>query len=78
MTQDQQLIVKELALKACEMFHTRPDDIERYCWMVVHEYLHGAMPVEYDVRDIDEALFLNVLNCVNQLLQVETKKTTSQ
>ncbi len=78
MRQDQVVIVEQLALKAFEMYRTRPDDIERYCWVVVHEYLHGVMPLEYDIREIDEALFLNVLNCANQLLQVETKKTANQ
>jgi len=51
-----------LAIKACEMSGPSLNEIERYCWMVVHEYRHGVMPVEYDIRDIDETLYLNVLN----------------
>ena len=55
-------LVMALALKACELSGSRINEIERYCWMVVHEYRHGVMPVEYDIRDIDETLYLNVLN----------------
>ena len=51
-----------LAIKASEMSGPSLNEIERYCWMVVHEYRHGVMPVEYDIRDIDETLYLNVLN----------------
>jgi hypothetical protein len=28
---------------------------------VVHRYAHGVLPSEYDIRDIDEALYLEVL-----------------
>ena len=55
-------IVRELALKAIEMSGSRFNEIERYCWMVVHEHRHGVMPSEYDIRDIDEVLYLNVLS----------------
>ena len=36
-------------------------EIERCCWMAVHEYRHGALPSEYDIREIDEELYLSVL-----------------
>ena len=36
-------------------------DPERNCWLVVHRYAHGVLPSEYDIRDIDEALYLEVL-----------------
>ena len=54
-------IVGMLAVKALEIAGARTNEIDRYCWMVVHEYRHGSMPAEYDIRDIDEALYLNVL-----------------
>ena len=54
-------LVKVLALKACKMSGSRINEIERYCWMVVHEYKHGVMPSEYDIREIDEDLYLAVL-----------------
>ena len=54
-------LANQLAIKAIEMAGPSTHEIERYCWMVVHEYRHGVMPVEYDIRDIDEGLFLAVL-----------------
>ena len=29
--------------------------------MIVHEHKHGVMPTEYDIREIDEELYLDVL-----------------
>ncbi len=55
-------LVRDLALKAIELSGSITNDIERYSWMVVHEYRHGVMPVEYDIREIDEKLYLQVLN----------------
>ena len=55
-------LVKILSQKAVKMAGTRLNEIERFCWMVVHEERHGAMPVEYDIREIDEKLYLDVLN----------------
>ena len=37
------------------------EEIEKFCWMAVHEHKHGVLPSEYDIRDIDEALFLKLL-----------------
>jgi len=51
---------KALALKALAI-STLSLEIERDCWMVVHEYCHGFMPTEYDIRDINEELYLRVL-----------------
>ncbi len=62
-------IVKRLALKAIDMCQTRSKEIERYCWMVVHEYHHGVMPVEYDIRSIDENLYLTVLKISKTLIK---------
>ena len=36
-------------------------EIEKFCWMAVHEHKHGVLPSEYDIREIDEALFLQLL-----------------
>ena len=55
-------LVRELAIKSIRLAGERSSEIERFCWMVVHEYKHGVMPVEYDIRDIDEELYLSVLN----------------
>ena len=36
-------------------------EIEKFCWMAVHEYKHGVLPSEYDIREIDEELYLQLL-----------------
>tara|TARA_Y100001968_G_C18932114_1_gene514733 strand:+ start:277 stop:495 length:219 start_codon:yes stop_codon:yes gene_type:complete len=45
-----------------------PGDIERHSWTVVHENKHGFVPSEYDVREIDEALYIEVLDRVRKKL----------
>ena len=52
---------EELSIKAIELAGSSASELERCCWMIVHEYIHGVMPVEYDIREIDESLFLSVL-----------------
>ena len=46
------------------LYGVQLSDVERKCWTVVHEHLHGAMPTEYDVREIDEELYLALLDAV--------------
>ncbi len=41
-------------------------ELERSCWMVVHEHHHGVKPTEYDIREIDEDLYLAVLQAAKQ------------
>ena len=36
-------------------------EIEKFCWMAVHEHKHGVLPSEYDIREIDEGLYLELL-----------------
>ena len=36
-------------------------EIEKFCWMVAHEHKHGVLPSEYDIREIDENLYLQLL-----------------
>ncbi len=36
-------------------------DPERNCWLAVHRHHHGVLPSEYDIREIDEDLYLAVL-----------------
>ena len=26
------------------------EEIEKFCWMAVHEHKHGVLPSEYDIR----------------------------
>ena len=37
------------------------NELEKFCWMAVHEHKHGMLPSEYDVREIDESLYLKLL-----------------
>tara|TARA_B100001121_G_C18501855_1_gene532376 strand:- start:604 stop:807 length:204 start_codon:yes stop_codon:yes gene_type:complete len=37
-------------------------EVEKFCWMAVHEHKHGMLPTEYDIREIDESLYLILLN----------------
>ncbi len=41
-------------------------DIEKFCWMAAHEYKHGVLPSEYDIREIDETLYLVLLEEVKK------------
>ena len=37
------------------------NEVEKFCWMAVHEHKHGMLPSEYDIREIDEGLYLMLL-----------------
>ena len=54
-------IIKELLGKVKEYPRFSPGEIEKFCWMAVHEYKHGVLPSEYDIREIDEDLYLQLL-----------------
>ncbi len=54
-------LVKSLIRKVKEYPRYSNGEIEKFCWMAVHEYKHGVLPSEYDIRDIDEELYLKLL-----------------
>ena len=54
-------LVTTLVARVRELYGASPSDLERMCWTVVHEHHHGAMPSEYDIREVDEDLYLAVL-----------------
>ena len=54
-------LIKELLLKATGYPRFSSGEIEKFCWMAVHEYKHGVLPSEYDIREIDEELYLKLL-----------------
>ena len=60
--------IKTLANKAVDLSGKSKKDLERTCWMVVHEYKHGSMPSEYDIREIDEELYLEVLRIAKEII----------
>ena len=57
-------VVEALVARVIELYGESPNDLERMCWTVVHEHHHGAMPTEYDIREVDENLYLAVFNAI--------------
>ena len=55
-------LIKSLLEKVKEYPRFSMGEIEKFCWMAVHEYKHGVLPSEYDIREIDENLYLRLLN----------------
>ena len=60
--------IKTLTNKAIDLSGKSKKDLERTCWMVVHEHKHGTMPSEYDIREIDEELYLEVLRKAKEII----------
>ncbi len=54
-------LIKELLIRVREYPRFSKGEIEKFCWMAVHEYKHGVLPSEYDIREIDEELYLKLL-----------------
>ena len=62
------LLIQKLSKKAIALSGESKKELERTCWMIVHEYKHGAMPTEYDIREIDEKLYLEVLRIAKEII----------
>ncbi len=60
------LIVK----RALTITDKKYNEVERSTWMAVHEHIHGVLPVEYDIREIDEELYLEVLEVVKKEIRL--------
>ena len=56
-----ELLLKSLIKRVKEYPCFSKGEIEKFCWMAVHEYKHGVLPSEYDIREIDEELYLQLL-----------------
>jgi len=54
-------LVQELCLKVKKYPRFSIQEIEKFCWMAAHEHKHGVLPSEYDIREIDENLYLQLL-----------------
>ena len=59
-------LVLRLVARVHELYGPTPSDLERMCWTVVHEHHHDAMPTEYDIREVDEDLYMAVLSAARQ------------
>ena len=54
-------LIQALSIKVKEYPRFSKGQIEKFCWMAVHEHKHGVLPSEYDIREIDEDLYLQLL-----------------
>ena len=61
-------LIQELSKKAISLSGKSKKELERTCWMIVHEHKHGTMPTEYDIREIDEKLYLEVLQIAKEII----------
>ena len=61
MTDYSESLIKSLSKKVKGYPSFSGGEIEKFCWMAVHEHKHGVLPSEYDIREIDEELYLKLL-----------------
>ena len=61
-------LIQKLSQKAIELSGKSKTELERTCWIIVHEHKHGAKPTEYDIREIDEELYLQVLRMAKEMI----------
>ena len=54
-------LIKSLIVRIKEYPRFSNLEIEKFCWMAAHEHKHGVLPSEYDIREIDEDLYLQLL-----------------
>ena len=54
-------LIQSLSTKVIKYPRFSIGEIEKFCWMAVHEHKHGVLPSEYDIREIDEGLYLKLL-----------------
>jgi len=54
-------LINALFIKVKEYPRFSNGELEKFCWMAVHEHKHGVLPSEYDIREIDEELYLQLL-----------------
>ena len=54
-------LIKSLFIKVKNYPRFSMGEIEKFCWMAAHEHKHGVLPSEYDIREIDEDLYLQLL-----------------
>ena len=61
MTDYSESLINTLILKVKDYPRFSIGEIEKFCWMAAHEHKHGILPSEYDIREIDENLYLQLL-----------------
>ena len=63
-------LIEKLSQKAINLSGQSKSELERTCWMILHEHKHGVMPTEYDIREIDEELYLKVLRVAKEIISM--------
>ena len=61
-------LIQKLSKKAIDLSGKSKKELERTSWMIVHEHKHGVMPTEYDIKEIDEELYLEVLRTAKEMI----------
>ena len=61
MTDYPESLIQSLSIKVRGYPRFSKGEIEKFCWMAAHEHKHGVLPSEYDIREIDEELYLKLL-----------------
>ena len=70
MTEYSDSLIKLLSIKVKNYPRFTENEIEKFCWMAAHEHKHGILPSEYDIREIDENLYLLLLKELNSKNQL--------
>jgi len=70
MTEYSDSLIKLLSSKVKNYPRFTENEIEKFCWMAAHEHKHGILPSEYDIREIDENLYLLLLKELNSKNQL--------
>ena len=65
MTDYSDSLIKLLCTKVKNYPRFSENEIEKFCWMAAHEHKHGILPSEYDIREIDENLYLLLIKELN-------------
>jgi len=65
MTNYSDLLIKQLCSKVRNYPRFSIKEIDKFCWMAAHEHKHGILPSEYDIREIDEDLYLLLIREFN-------------
>ena len=58
-------LIQQLCTKVRNYPRFSTEEIDKFCWMAAHEHKHGILPSEYDIREIDEDLYLLLLREFN-------------
>ena len=61
-------LIQKLSKKAIDLSGKSKKELERTSWLIVHEHKHGVMPTEYDIKEIDEELYLEVLRTAKDMI----------